>query len=49
MLLPTTQEEFNHLVELKMREDFGYEPTTEEKEQWLLGLMNLCDQVLESK
>ena len=46
--LPKTQEEFNQCVEDAMRKDFGYEPTNEEKEQWLDGLMHLANKILEA-
>ena len=48
MLFPNTQEEFNQQIQDAMRKDFGYEPTDEEKKQWLDGLMNLANKMLEA-
>jgi hypothetical protein len=40
---PTTQEEFNQQVENAMREHFGYEPSIEEKQKWMLNLLELTE------
>jgi hypothetical protein len=45
---PTTQEEFNQQVENAMREDFGYEPSIEEKQKWMLKLLELTNKVKET-